>query len=945
MSAATPPLASAPECTASAVAGVTAAAGCAGATAEDGAGDFDFSAEVQRQVDAASGEASRESQTKKAESGRKKPRGARQGVDTPKLDVNAERICKCCPEPVAAGAVYCWPHKRAKDNIYKAAMKGKNKKTQLYLDCLAIFGQGREAPPDEEVANQVLIDYVIEFPEDETEKPQRGSRKPRGQLDLNRYVHRRGSKTSQESVTRYAKLDFELFSNKMKAARGWSLQRSKEEWQRLEGNAAIPRDELGIGPSKLRLAIPPALLGEDFEEHRAGSFQERSLETGTKSMSMSGDEKSAWLAATSTGFDAPGAPDDKFKSRLFTPMSSQSCASEADELAYTRKILGKAATEVKFKGDVVDLTSGGASDAGVTASPAAGGTAAGKRAMELGQSQESPPKAAKTVDVQLLRNELWGKVRDQAHTAKAKLLSEIKAACVARAASDPSVHGKIFIDAVQDRVRIACAVLGLEAKIVRHSEGAGGVDILFEPRKFEDGKNGMDEASAAGAPGVAAAAGAAQDAEPAPKGDEEEERVLQHDLVLEALLGDITILPMESAEIMSWSRVELFHKGITKIVSEEALEQAVRKWEVQVHLLSQLTSSTKQSTKELNSEIKTVSTRQKKEQSKKEKERLEAEAGAKKSGNELARRILRREKESAAFGLDFAAHPKVVVYNKEAGFKAAVAGASVQYGRPWILRKADMAEKIFEGEDSESTLKATGLNWQKAFAKQAVYKENDVVSSPLTAKMGALDLAPLMELCVPTSDRIRTVAPTISSQLDATKITAESEVYFNYDFEQVFLGSIRVQLSGITKVIAVRPEECVKLLSEESETKDGLQLAALRQKLLTLTQADLKTFKEKGVEVYTGEIGPCDVLYVPPGWLFGTTTANGVPATSLKRWFLPSMSLTQTQATILSINSLGMRPPVRETLAILTELIAAKVVVAPAKSAEGGVTIAGGQLA
>ena len=135
-------------------------------------------------------------------------------------------------------------------------MKGKSSKTEAYMNYIEIFGERGKGPPNEELSHQVLRDYVTEFPEIPDQATSNVS-KPRGVADLSRYVHRRGSRTSQDAVQRWPKLDYELFKNKMKMVRAWPEQRCKDEWLKLEANADIARDQGGYGQFKLRLSIPP----------------------------------------------------------------------------------------------------------------------------------------------------------------------------------------------------------------------------------------------------------------------------------------------------------------------------------------------------------------------------------------------------------------------------------------------------------------------------------------------------------------------------------------------------------------------------------------------------------------------------------------------------------------------------------------------------------------
>lgn len=640
-------------------------------------------------------------------------------------------------------------------------------------------------------------------------------------------------------------------------------------------------------------------MGEDFDEQRAGTFQEKAMESATKSAKLSGEDKAAWLAATATGFESYQQMTDKARSNIFTPLSASSCASEVDTVGVTNNILGKAAAEIRGE----EWGKGGA------------GSAAGTHSQSVvvsgGATQESPAKGGKPVDLASSRNQLWGSVRDQSSNLRAKLAAEIKAAALADRNSDAAKHGKIFIEAVQERLRIAATVLGVTHTVTITKEDGDAeksekMEVLIEPIEWkEEASQQQGELSAA---------------EKLQKGAE------IHDKALRDLLDTVTILPMESREVMSWSRFVVFHADITKILTEEALEEANRKWDNQQHLVTQLTTSLKQSSKELNAEIKAVISRQQKVKSKQERERKEVELEAKKSAEELARKQLRHEKVSVAFALNLSDHVKIHAYANDDEYDA----KKVDFSRPWVVAASAMAAKLFSAELGETTaLRSTAGNWQKAFAKSMVYKENDVVSSPLTARMGALELAQLMEHLLPTDSRVRAAAPTLAVHLDATKIYGESALYANYDFEQAFLGSVRLQLTGLTRFLAMRPDELIQWLCKQSDAPPsaaGLQLVSLRQKLMALTQADVDSFAASGAKIYHCDLDTKGILYLPPGWLFAQTTANGDAASAIKRWFLPFTALESTKEVLTAMSPLGMRGQIRETIQLVDDIISVKVV-------------------
>ena len=254
------------------------------------------------------------------------------------------------------------------------------------------------------------------------------------------------------------------------------------------------------------------------------------------------------------------------------------------------------------------------------------------------------------------------------------------------------------------------------------------------------------------------------------------------------------------------------------------------------------------------------------------------------------------------------------------------------YNKPWKIQASIMVAKLItEAPAAMSALKNAVANWNKVFAKQAVYKESDVVSSPLTQKLGALELNPLFEMMVATDQRVQAVkVPAFEAMLDTPKILGESEFYSNCDFEQGFLASVRLQLSGKTRIMMIDPTNMIKVMRSKNSSAE-LQLSQLRGQLMSLTQSDLATLKAWNAELYFAALAPSDLLYVPPGWLVAQSTVDGEPASHIKRSFLPVSSLKASKSILESLNeSTTMRQGVKDMLGMLLALMGAKVASAAA---------------
>ena len=135
---------------------------------------------------------------------------------------------------------YCGPHKRAYDTVYKAAFSdagrakpGEGAEWDEQADSwvgsehwafMNIFGDEKERRKgewrDPQKAGKILIDFVINNPEGKSMDGKRKNR--RHGVNLAQYMHTEGCRQSSDQIDGERKVDEELFSNIMKALRGWS---------------------------------------------------------------------------------------------------------------------------------------------------------------------------------------------------------------------------------------------------------------------------------------------------------------------------------------------------------------------------------------------------------------------------------------------------------------------------------------------------------------------------------------------------------------------------------------------------------------------------------------------------------------------------------------------------------------------------------------------------
>ena len=100
-------------------------------------------------------------------------------------------------------------------------------------------------------------------------------------INLSQYIHAVGSRASTDDVQTRFKFDYELFANKLRNVRGWGPKQVEAEWLKLKADPRVKKDENGRHHAvhgTLRIHVPPDLIGEDCEQERKGTFEERRVD-------------------------------------------------------------------------------------------------------------------------------------------------------------------------------------------------------------------------------------------------------------------------------------------------------------------------------------------------------------------------------------------------------------------------------------------------------------------------------------------------------------------------------------------------------------------------------------------------------------------------------------------------------------------------------------------
>ena len=213
------------------------------------------------------------------------PNNSNNGND---LEKKPAEECRACSDPKVKGSPFCASHKRGYQCIQNRCCK-KNKDGSFQdpdaeKNFRAIFGTGREGPPNMTLANQVVVDFVKENPEG------KDVGKKRGTVALSQYLDKMYSKMSLGRVEDDCLWDEELFINKFKQLRGWSHAYAKQKFQELKADPNTYKDDLGFGGA-CRVSVPSSWTGEDRQRKARDFGQEKALERGHKAVKMNdGDE-------------------------------------------------------------------------------------------------------------------------------------------------------------------------------------------------------------------------------------------------------------------------------------------------------------------------------------------------------------------------------------------------------------------------------------------------------------------------------------------------------------------------------------------------------------------------------------------------------------------------------------------------------------------------------
>jgi hypothetical protein len=198
---------------------------------------------------------------------------------------------------------------------------------------------------------------------------------------------------------------------------------------------------------------------------------------------------------------------------------------------------------------------------------------------------------------------------------------------------------------------------------------------------------------------------------------------------------------------------------------------------------------------------------------------------------------------------------------------------------PWVLASSEALNKALAEEKVATCL----THWNRAYTKTPLYKDNDVVTAPMLDSQGNSQMKIFFDFVVPPALSITSKLPAFMNTTGTAKLFGESATYTSFDFEIMFLASLRVQVSGVSKFVLIPACGLVKALVAESQSNGTMNLTDLRDKVKALSGADFKTWAANGNYGYHVELNPKQCLYVPAGWLVGQATFNNQDCVAIKK--------------------------------------------------------------
>lgn len=202
----------------------------------------------------------------------------------------------------------------------------------------------------------------------------------------------------------------------------------------------------------------------------------------------------------------------------------------------------------------------------------------------------------------------------------------------------------------------------------------------------------------------------------------------------------------------------------------------------------------------------------------------------------------------------------------------------IDHSKPWVLSSSELLTAALASKNLAACL----IQWNRAYPKTLLFKEHDVVTSPLSDSQGLGDLTAFFAKVLPASRLVSNRLPAFQNATSAVKLFGESNVYSSFDFEKMFLASLRVQVSGVSKFLLM-PATVLINVTGGKEGSGTTSLNDLVEKVKFLNGPDLQGMVERSKLVHHVELGPNQTLFTPSGWLVAQASFNNTDCVAIKK--------------------------------------------------------------
>lgn len=824
-------------------------------------------------------------------------------------------------------------------------------------------------PGQPDVAVKAVCDYVEMYP-DGKEK----AGKPRGKINLCQYVHTQGARSSNERVINERLWDLELFVVQMYNLRRWPAAKARAEFAKLD--ASIPpgdserRDMGGPPESPLRLAVPSWMTGEDSNEGRKGTFEQKVMNKMSKMASALSEEmQQQMINETRLGFTQPVAPVVD----LHRPLPMGALTSERqDELKSGVELLMKIAKDTNLESAEALVPAAGDEAGG---NQAAGASPAGSGFADIGSTRNKATSAIKkdiganvarlTVQAKLTLSTLsegdhlenhqfynsakeraqasltWlgkcvdfeGLVRDGPTAADAITLADAAYPPLpkptAAAGSNPLPALPKPTGAAEPNPPPALPKPTAAAETKPEEEASGAKTAPEPAAEAAEGapeQAAEAEASEAPDPSLAATAAAATGAAAAdPAGLAATLAVVvdvdAHNQALSDFLQKLVLKPVERpGDMLSSTAVKAIVDTVASATELSMISNGQAIWETQKLLVTQLTSSLRTARTDLVRENKSHAARQEKAAA--DKKAAEAEKAKKEQAliAERNRKLLRASKECTITSLELVTmgHASVKQLNDDAGFTEYLDKAKDKH-EVWSVPFVVKCSELFTTAcSSHPVFKDTFQRWTQSFPEVHEAKKYDKTGAPAKAPHGIAAMTEAMTLYMP---KTAFVDP---SSMPSLKAATQDPWFFGYtatlasaDFESDFLGSLRWQLTGSVKLIMIPVTSLLKVVPKDGVGTKKAWADRAREALRGLSEEVAKAWHEKGAQLFIAEASENSVIYTPPGWLVFTKVTSDDHVAGLRQSVLAN-----TAAAEQNMKEMASLAPGESTLADFADCIA-----------------------